>query len=94
MGQWKRGAETPATRYDIPGLRTAARRQADGYVMEFLLPAAQLKHYQPKAGATIGLNVNLTVKSKRLDRELYWPTPKSAGVLTSPAAWGTMTLAE
>lgn len=94
VGQWKRKDETPATRYDIRGIPTAALRRADGYVMEFCLPAAELKQYRPKTAASIGLNLNLTIKGRRFDREVYWPSPKGWGVLNLPKTWGSMELAE
>ena len=93
-GQWKRKDEIPATRYDVQGIQSAARRTPDGYVMELLLPAAQLKGYQPKAGARLGLNVNLTVKGRRLDREVYWPAAKDWAVMNLPKVWGSAELVE
>ena len=94
VGRWKRGQEIAETRYDIPGLATAVRRDGDGYVMEFLLPAAQLQKYEPKAGSRLGVNLNLTVKGRQFDREVYWPASKAGdGVPDKPELWGTMELA-
>lgn len=93
-GQWKRKDEIPATRYDIQAVRGAARRTEGGYVMEFLLPAAELHKFQPKAGARLGVNLNLTVKGTKLDREIYWPARKDWGVMNLPKTWGTMVLVE
>jgi hypothetical protein len=93
-GQWKRGGELPQTRYDIPGVRGAAAAKGDGYVMEFLLPAAEIQKFRAEAGAAIGLNVNLTIKGKGFAREVYWPAPKSLNIQSRPGAWGTMELAD
>ena len=92
MGQWKMGKETSATRYDIPGVRGAAQSTADGYVMEFLLPAAEIQGYRPQAGSALGLNLNLTVQGGQSSREVYWPSPKNSGVTAHPERWGTVLL--
>jgi hypothetical protein len=57
------------------------------------LPAAQLQKYEPKAGARLGVNLNLTVKGRQFDREVYWPASKAGGTPDKPGAWGTMELA-
>ncbi|NQT50478.1 hypothetical protein HQ576_00420, partial [bacterium] len=93
-GQWKRKDEIPATRYDIQAVRGVSRRTDGGYVMEFLLPAAELHKFQPKAGARLGLNLNLTVKGAKLDREIYWPARKDWGAMNLPKTWGSMVLVE
>ena len=49
LGQWKMKDEIPATRYEIPAIKGVAVRTADGYVMEFLLPADQIRNYRPEA---------------------------------------------
>jgi hypothetical protein len=94
VGQWKRGGEIPETRYDIRGVRGAAIRKGDGYVMEFLLPTAEIQKFKPAAGGTIGLNLNLTIKGKEFPREVYWPAPKSVEIQARPGAWGSMELVE
>jgi hypothetical protein len=94
LGQWKRGSEVQATRYDIPGVKGAAVKTADGYVMEFLLPAELIQKYQPAAGGRLGLCVNLTVQGKRFIREVYWPRSKASGAPTRPETWGTVDLVE
>ena len=66
LGQWKMKGEMPATRYDIATVRGAATRTADGYMMEFLLPAAQIRNYHPQAGSRLGLNLNLTIQGKQI----------------------------
>lgn len=95
MGRWKRKDEIPATLYDIPGIQSAAARKDDGYVMEFLIPAAALQKYRAEAGARLGLSVNLTVRGKRFTREVYWPWTKSDWALANwPKMWGSLELAE
>ncbi len=92
VGQWKRGSELDDNLVDIPGLQTASRTQGDGYVMEFLLPAANLKNYVPKAGGQFGLNLNLTVFGRTAQDEVYWPNAKDSGVNFQPLHWGTLDL--
>ena len=40
------------------------------------------------------MNLNLTVRGTRLDREVYWPARKSWAVMNLPKSWGSMELAE
>ena len=94
LGQWKMNDEVPATRYDVPAVKGAAVRAADGYVMEFLLPADQIQNYHPETGRRLGLNFNLTIQGKQVPREAYWPSPKNAGATTHPDRWGTVLLVE
>jgi hypothetical protein len=94
LGQWKMNREIPATRYNIPSIRGAAMRTADGYAMEFLLPAGQIRNYHPQVGHRLGLNLNLTIQSKQLSREAYWPSAKKSGVNAHPERWGTVLLVE
>lgn len=93
VGRWKRGAEIAATQYDIAGIQSAARRQGDGYVLECLLPATLIQGYKPAPGTRLGLNLNLSVKGVQLDREVFWPLPKSDGTPDHPENWGTVVLA-
>ena len=93
LGRWKMQNEIPATHYDIP-IQGVARRTADGYVMEFLLPAAQIQNYHPEVGSRLGLNLNLTIQGKQANREAYWPSPKKSGVTTNPDRWGTALLVD
>jgi hypothetical protein len=51
-----------------------------------------LKDFKPAAGTRLGVNVNLTVKGVRVDREVFWMAPK-AEAAEQPASWGTVTLA-
>jgi len=40
------------------------------------------------------VNLNLTVKGRQFDREVYWSASKAAdGVPDKPELWGTMELA-
>ena len=94
LGRWKMQNEIPATRYDHSRSRASRTRTADGYVMEFLLPAAQIANYHPEVGGRLGLNLNLTIQGKQASREAYWPSPKKSGVTTNPDRWGTVLLLE
>ena len=71
-----------------------ATRTADGYTMEFLLPAEQIRNYHPQVGSRLGLSLHLTIQGKRLSREAYWPSPKKTGVNAHPERWGTVLLVE
>jgi len=93
-GQWKSKDEIPENRYDIPVAKSAALRTADGYVMEFLLPAAAFQHYSPRAGEEFGVNANLSVRGSDAPREVFWPRRKDLSVRTLPLSWGRMKLAE
>jgi hypothetical protein len=94
LGRWKMKDEIPATQYDIAAVRGIAARTADGYVMEFLLPAELIENYHPEAGRALGLNLNLTIQGKQGNREAYWPGSKAAGATVHPDRWGTVLLAE
>lgn len=93
-GQWKRKNEIPETKYDLKDVKGAAVKTADGYRMEFLLPAAVLVKFKPEAGSRVGLNLNLTVQGTRFNRDVYWPWMKDWGVQNLPKTWGTLELAE
>ncbi len=91
VGQWKRGTELAETRYDIPGIPSTVVRQENGYVMECFLPTALLSGFKPTSGARLGLNLNLSVKGVKQDREVFWSLPKAEGV-DQPAHWATVIL--
>jgi hypothetical protein len=93
-GRWKVGNEIPATESNLQGVKSIARRTADGYVMEFLLPAAVLDNYHPEIGAHLGLNLNLNICGQLGNREIFWPRSKSAGVQSQPQNWGPLTLVQ
>lgn len=94
VGQWKSKEEIPATRHDIPGIKSAARRESAGYVIEMLLPASELKNFNPNPGSSIGLNLNITVRGSRFNSEVYWPRAKEWVVQNLPKTWGSMRLVE
>lgn len=94
VGQWKRGNEIPETRYDLPEVKSAARKTDDGYIVEVLLPAKYLYGFKPQAGEKLGLNINLTVHSRQGVREVYWLRQKGSGILSSPHLWGIAELVE
>jgi hypothetical protein len=91
VGQWKRGSELAETRYDLAGVQSAVIRKENGYVLECFLPAALLAGFKPTAGTRLGLNLNLSVKGVKQDREVFWSLPKSEGV-DQPANWATVLL--
>ncbi|MEI6033745.1 MAG: sugar-binding protein [Verrucomicrobiae bacterium] len=94
LGQWKAKDEIPGNRYDIPGVKSAARRTADGYVMEFLIPAAAFQQFSPRAGEEFGVAASLSVRGTDSAREVFWPRKKDANVRTMPMTWGKMKLVE
>jgi hypothetical protein len=95
VGLWKRKNEIPATVYDLPGVKGAARRLPDGYAMEFLIPASAMQKYDPKAGGKLGLSANLTIKGQRYNREVYWPWTKTDWAQSNwPKMWGSLELVQ
>lgn len=86
----------PAEPLVIPGeLKTVTldyQLSDQRYVMEFRLPVAELQNFQPRAGARLGLNLNLTIKGGQYNRELYWPAPKEARLAANPGLWGSLEL--
>ena len=94
VGQWKRAAELDETQFDIQGIQSAAKKTADGYVMEFLLPASLIKHYRPAVGSKLGVNLNLAVHGQQSDREVYWPNSKGSDAPAHPELWGTFDLVD
>jgi hypothetical protein len=93
-GQWKRADEITETRYDLRNVQGVAAVKGQGYVMEFLLPAAELQGFAPRAGASLGLNLNLTIQGGEVKRELYWPAAKDKNIATQPGLWGSVELVE
>ena len=47
----------------------------------------------PPKIASLGVNLNLTIKGGQYNRELYWPAPKDTEIATQPGLWGSMELA-
>lgn len=93
-GQWKRGDEIDATRYDIPGLHSAAKATGTGYTFEVVLPKALVPGLQLKPGASIAGQLMLAVHGKQFAREVGWPATKSQGGAGAPEAWPRLVLAE
>lgn len=91
-GQWKRNEEIAATKYDLAGIQSAVVKRGDGYILECLLPDSMIQDFKPAAGARLGLNLNLSIKGNRLDREVFWTVPKFEAA-EQPATWGTAILA-
>jgi len=91
-GQWKRSDEIPETRYDLRTVEGVAISKGRGYVIEFRLPASELQGFQPRAGASLGVNLNLTIKGSQYNREVFWPAPKEANIATQPGLWGSLEL--
>ncbi len=91
-GQWKRADEIPETRYDLRTVEGVAIRKGQGYAMEFRLPIAELQNFQPRPGARLGLNLNLTIKGGPYNRERYWPAPKETNIAAKPGLWGSLEL--
>lgn len=91
VGQWKRGTELPETHYDLAGIQSKVIRTENGYIMQALLPASLLTGFKPMPGARLGLNLNLSVKGAKQDREVFWSLSKSEGV-EQPANWATVLL--
>ena len=91
VGQWKRGEEIPETHFDLPGIQSMVARKDTGYVMECLIPTAMIHGFKPIVGARLGLNLNLSVKGAKQDREVFWSIPKSESA-EQPAAWPTVLL--
>ena len=92
VGQWKRGGEIAETKFDVPGIHGTAVPRGDGYFMECLIPAAMINGYQPVVGTRMGLNLNLSVKGARVEREVFWTRPKLDGAADHPETWGTVIL--
>ena len=92
VGRWKRNDEIPATRYDIPGIDGSCRKTPGGYVMEVLLPAAEIRGFSPRKGARLGVNLNLTVPGPPARSEVYWPRAKADDVMSHLHLWGRVEL--
>jgi hypothetical protein len=92
VGQWKRGDEIKATRFDITNIKTSCRRSSNGYVFEMLLPASEIVGFKAQPQTRLGMNLNLGIHGKLGSREVYWPQSKQLGDVTNPAGWGTIIL--
>ncbi|MBN8525292.1 MAG: hypothetical protein J0M02_08155 [Planctomycetes bacterium] len=94
LGRWKRAQEIPEIAYDIPGVQSFAAAASGGYVYEALIPAARITGYQPKAGATMGMDLMLTVNGAGGKREVYWPWSKKDNPAARPQTWGMVRLGD
>ncbi len=93
LGRWKRHDEIPATVYDIQGMSSFAKVIPGGYLYEALIPAAQITGFNPKAGATCGIDLMLTINGAAGKREVYWPWSKKDNPGSKPQDWGMVRLA-
>jgi hypothetical protein len=64
-------------------------RTADGYIMEFRLPAERLLDADFAPGRIIGLNAYVSTKS---GTDWYWSAGKTAGTYAQPDTWGDLLL--
>ncbi len=94
LGRWKRNAEIPATLYDIQGMSSFAKAVPGGYVLEALIPAAQITGFKPQAGAACGIDLMLTVNGPAGKREVYWPWSKRDNPGGRPQIWGMVRLGD
>jgi hypothetical protein len=94
LGRWKRNDEIPATLYDIQGMSSFAKTISGGYLYEALIPAAQITGFNPKAGATCGVDLMLTINGAAGKREVYWPWSKKDNPGGRPQDWGMVRLGE
>lgn len=94
VGRWKVKDEIPANQFRLAGVKSAAKRTSKGYLMEFLIPATSLDSPTLKSGSTLAMNLNLSIKGVKFDREVYWPQKKASGVTMKPTLWGTMKLVD
>lgn len=91
-GQWKTQNEIPDTIFDLSGVKSVAKKTADGYTMEFLLPAAAIKGWNPSDGNTIGLNFSLTAMAPTGERQVFWPRSKASEPTKHADDWGRIKL--
>lgn len=91
-GRWKRGAEIPATIYDLPDVRGVSRKTEDGWLMEVFLPGSRLQGWRPDPGRTLRANINLTLPGPQGKTEIYWPAAKEDGAPDRPELWGLLRL--
>ncbi len=94
LGQWKQKNEIPKTRYDIKSVKGSAKKHKNGYVIEALIPASEIKNFNPKVGSSIGFATLITIKGHDHNRNVYWPIKKQWIVTNLPKTWGSLKLAE
>lgn len=92
LGRWKRNDEIEKVQYDMPH-RGYSKKSDGGYILEVLIPAKDIKGYNPVSGSKIGLGISLTVPSRFGGQvEAYWPLPKTENIITNPHLWGSVEL--
>ena len=71
------------------GMQRAARKTADGYEVEFEIPAERLKDGELSAGKIVGMNLNVETGSQL---QYYWASSKAVATYTRPDTWGDILL--
>jgi hypothetical protein len=94
VGQWKRGSEIPATRYDVKTVRTYSKKTAAGYMMEMFIPVEEMRNYVGQPGKRIRVGLTGTVQGRQFKREIFWPYSKLTTPLGDPKNLGTVLLEE
>ncbi len=85
-----RGVVVPAQgRLDKEKVQLAWKPSAGGYVLEFMIPTAEL-HIEAKPGTKIGMNYSVDLKSLSIE-EFFNDKDMDAG-WGSPCRWGTIVL--
>lgn len=92
IGEWIMENNRDMSRYDLPGIKSAAVQTDDGYIMEFLLPASLIKDFPTASGGSFRLDAILNVHGSKGNREIYWPENKASGVVDHPNDWGLIKL--
>ncbi len=81
--------------YDMQDVRSAMRKDDDGYTMELFIPASRLGGWgAPKVGDVAGAMFSLAIQGHRDPREAYWPASKAEGAVKKPWTWARIHLAE
>ncbi len=77
----------------LQGVQLAAVRTSDGYTMEFKLPWANFPTIQPKAGITLGIDIEMGSADggHRIHRTFAYSSPTSVG---TPATHGRVLLVD
>jgi len=71
-------------------LQRATVKTADGYIVEFRLPAERLLDADFAPGRIVGFNAYVSTKSST---DWYWSAGKDAGTYGQPDTWGDLLLA-
>ncbi|NRA38024.1 MAG: hypothetical protein HRU15_07785 [Planctomycetes bacterium] len=92
LGQWKQKEEIAKTRFGIKSFQSVAQKHKDGYLIEALIPAAEIQGFKAALGNKIGLSALFTIKGHDHNRNVYWPIKKQWIVTNWPKTWGTLEL--